>query len=126
MKNGIHAAIGTILYPPDIDGVARTGVIVYFKSSISGDEYDEILAYKRRSPGFPHETTGDQFFNEEHFEVYRSLGCHVVHLLKYDRPHAARLESDMMAKIDPWQTARQARPIDWVRRRLHVKPATVA
>ena len=126
-KNGKHAAIGTILYPPDVHGVERTGLIVYFKSSISGDEYDEVLAYKRRSPGFPHETTGDQFFNEEHFEVYRSLGCHVVlRLLKDDLPYAARLESDMMTKIDPSHTARQPRPIDWVRRRLHIEPSRSA
>jgi hypothetical protein len=120
-NNGKHAAIGTILYPLDLNGQERTGLIVYFKSSVSGDEYDEILAYKRRSPAFPHETTGDQFFNEEHFEVYRSLGCHAVRgLLVDDLPYAARLDSDMMTKIDPY------RPIAWVRRRLQIKPTRIA
>jgi hypothetical protein len=28
---------------------------------------------------FPHETTGDQFFSEEQFEVYRALGFHIAH-----------------------------------------------
>jgi hypothetical protein len=31
-----------------------------------------------RNPTFPHESTGDQFFNEEQFEVYRSLGFHSI------------------------------------------------
>jgi hypothetical protein len=29
-------------------------------------------------PDFPHETTLDQFFSEEQFEVYRQLGVHVA------------------------------------------------
>jgi hypothetical protein len=114
-KNGKHAGIGTIHYPRVVGDAERTGLIVYFKASVTGDEYDEVLAYKRRSPGFPHETTGDQFFNEEHFEVYRSLGCHaVLSLLDDDLSHAVRLESDMMAKFHG------QRPIDWVRRRLQI------
>ena len=31
-----------------------------------------------RHASFPHETTGDQFFTEEQFEVYRALGFHAV------------------------------------------------
>jgi hypothetical protein len=54
------------------------GIIVYFKSSMTGDEKDYIIDYKKRNPSFPHETTGDQFFSEEQFEVYRALGFHMV------------------------------------------------
>ena len=36
------------------------------------------MGYKRRNPTFPHETTLDQFFSEEQFEVYRALGFHAV------------------------------------------------
>lgn len=46
------------------------------KAALSGDENDYILNYKARYPLFPHESTGDQFFSEEQFEVYRSLGFH--------------------------------------------------
>jgi hypothetical protein len=70
---GPHCAVGRIMYDD-----AHWGVLVYFKSSISGDENDYILDYKRRNMGFPHETTNDQFFTEEQFEVYRSLGFHAV------------------------------------------------
>ncbi len=70
---GPHCAVGRIFYA---DGAA--GVIVYVKASLSGDEKDYILDYKLRNPAFPHETTSDQFFSEEQFEMYRALGFHMV------------------------------------------------
>jgi hypothetical protein len=70
---GPHCAVGRIYYP---DG--SIGTLVYFKASVTGDEKDYILDYWRRHPAFPHETTGDQFFGEEQFEMYRALGYHMV------------------------------------------------
>jgi hypothetical protein len=70
---GPHCAIGRILYE---DG--SYGVLLYFKSSMSGDEKDYLIDYKKRYIDFPHENTGDQFFTEEQFEAYRALGYHVV------------------------------------------------
>ncbi|MEY4680611.1 MAG: hypothetical protein ACO3DJ_00980 [Alphaproteobacteria bacterium] len=67
-----HVAVGTIDYGD------ATGTLVYVKSSLTGDENDYIRDYARRNPSFPHETTGDQFFSEEQFEVYRALGFHAV------------------------------------------------
>jgi hypothetical protein len=72
-RAGPHCAVGQIFYE---DGTE--GWLVYFKSSLTGDEKDYILDYKKRYPAFPHETTGDQFFSEEQFEVYRALGFHMV------------------------------------------------
>ena len=74
VASGPHAAIGTIDY-----GEGRIGTIFYLKASLSGDENDYIRDYARRYPLFPHETTGDQFFSEEQFEVYRALGFHIAH-----------------------------------------------
>ena len=71
---GPHAAIGCIDY-----GEGRRGHILYIKASLSGDENDYIRDYARRFVIFPHETTGDQFFSEEQFEVYRALGFHIAH-----------------------------------------------
>jgi hypothetical protein len=71
--NGPHAAIGIIRYSD-----TETGVLIYIKSSLSGDENDYVLDYKRRNPTFPHETTLDQFFSEQQFEAYRSLGFHAA------------------------------------------------
>ena len=70
---GPHSAIGKLEYD---DG--SSGVLVYIKSSVSGDENDYIKDYNRRNPDFPHETTADQFFSEEQFEVYRALGFHAM------------------------------------------------
>ncbi len=73
IRNGTrHHALGTIDY-----GRGRLGLIVYVKSSLSCDEGTYIKHYKATHPTFPHETTGDQFFDEEQFECYRALGHHV-------------------------------------------------
>ena len=55
-----------------------TGILIYIKASLSGDENDYVLDYKRRNPTFPHESTVDQFFSEEQFEAYRALGFHAA------------------------------------------------
>jgi Patatin-like phospholipase len=78
--HGPHCALGTIHYPrkngeSEDDNI---GVLLYVKSSLSGDENDYIVDYKRRNPSFPHETTMDQLFTEEQFEAYRALGFHAV------------------------------------------------
>jgi hypothetical protein len=71
--DGPHVAIGIIHY-----GGAEKGYLVYIKSSLTGDENDYIRDYARRYNSFPHESTGDQFFSEEQFEVYRALGFHMT------------------------------------------------
>src|SRR5262249_42521090 len=71
--HGPHCAVGEILYPH-----GGKGILIYVKSSLSGDENDYIVDYKRRFPRYPHETTADQLFSEEQFEVYRALGFHAV------------------------------------------------
>jgi hypothetical protein len=73
-SDGPHVAVGVIDY-----GGGEKGYLVYIKSSLSGDENDYIRDYARRNYSFPHETTGDQFFSEEQFEVYRALGFHMTH-----------------------------------------------
>jgi Patatin-like phospholipase len=73
-SQGPHVAVGRIDY-----GALGRGVLIYIKSSVSGDESDLICGYKRRYPQYPHETTADQFFSEEQFEVYRALGFHAAH-----------------------------------------------
>lgn len=70
---GPHAALGVIEYA---EGVL--GTLLYLKASLSGDENDYIMDYKRRYRSFPHESTGDQFFTEEQFEAYRALGYHAM------------------------------------------------
>ena len=67
-----HHAVGRIQY-----ALGKTGTLIYLKSSMTGDEPIDVRQYKAESEDFPHETTGDQFFDEAQFESYRKLGRHV-------------------------------------------------
>jgi len=73
-----HAAIGTIRYSV-IDGPgAPDGTILYLKATLSGDETVDVWNFARTNTAFPHDSTGDQFFDEARFESYRALGFHSV------------------------------------------------
>ncbi len=74
-----HWVLGTINYPPlkDDESGPEFGYLLYLKSSFSGDEDEVIKEYRYRNPSFPHQSTADQFFNEEQFECYRALGEHI-------------------------------------------------
>jgi hypothetical protein len=101
VEAGPHIAIGLIDYPapsaapPALHGTInentaaslkdapanperQKGVLIYIKSSLSGDENDYVAAYKATHPTFPHESTMDQLFSEEQLECYRALGEHMV------------------------------------------------
>jgi Patatin-like phospholipase len=85
---GPHCAIGEISYPS-----GRKGILIYIKSSLTGDENDYVFHYRKRYSRFPHETTVDQMFSEEQFEAYRALGYHAAFGL-FDR-------RDGFARLDP-------------------------
>jgi hypothetical protein len=73
-----HGAIGTIRYSA-VDGKdAPDGTIVYIKSSLTGNEPQDVRNYAAQNPAFPHQSTADQWFDESQFEAYRRLGFHVV------------------------------------------------
>ena len=72
-----HCAIGKIYYSR-VDHNARDGTLVYLKSSLTGDEPTDVLRYAAANPEFPHQSTGDQWFDESQFESYRVLGFHVA------------------------------------------------
>src|SRR5439155_1191505 len=76
--SGRHCAIGTIRYD-DVDPTAIPGILVYMKSSLTGDEPTDVLQYAEANTAFPHQTTLDQLFNESQFESYRVLGYHIAH-----------------------------------------------
>ncbi len=50
------------------------GTFIYIKSAICGDEPADILHYAASHALFPHESTSDQWFDEQQFESYRKLG----------------------------------------------------
>lgn len=68
---------GTVYYR----GGAR-GTIYYVKSSVTKPDEDvnmpeHVENYDRKEPDFPHQSTGDQFFDPEQFEAYRALGEYI-------------------------------------------------
>jgi hypothetical protein len=72
-------AVGSIKYDEE-----SVGVLVYLKSSLTGDEWPDIRQYADSHPNFPHESTVDQFFDENQFEAYRHLGYWTVAKLVKD------------------------------------------
>ena len=72
-----HGAVGRIRYPASAGGHKIEGVIVYLKCALTGDELPDIRQYADAHKEFPHETTADQYFDENQFEAYRHLGYHV-------------------------------------------------
>jgi hypothetical protein len=67
-------AVGEI----DYGDTQPKGVLICLKASMTGREDTPVLQYKAGHPTFPHETTGDQFYGEDQFESYRSLGREVA------------------------------------------------
>lgn len=74
-----HAHLCRIHYPKLNNGTeANTGLLLYLKLSVTGNESELIKRYRINHPEFPHQTTLDQFFDQEQFEAYRQLGVHVA------------------------------------------------
>jgi hypothetical protein len=71
LKNG-YSAVGRVIYPD-----APEGYLIYLKPRLTGSEPADLLNYQCTHPGFPHESTADQWFDESQFESYRKLGHHI-------------------------------------------------
>ncbi|MEW5966963.1 MAG: hypothetical protein AB1720_08230 [Pseudomonadota bacterium] len=74
-----YSAIGRVRYPPraGVDEQAVEGWLIYIKPRLAGSEPADLLNYQCTHPGFPHESTADQWFDESQFESYRKLGHHI-------------------------------------------------
>ncbi len=57
------------------------GRLIYIKSTMIEDLSFSARGYKAKHPDFPHETTADQFFDPQQFEVYRELGYYAAKLM---------------------------------------------
>jgi len=68
LQNG-YCAVGRITYPD-----APPATLIYIKPRLTGTEPADLLNYKCTHPGFPHDSTADQWFDESQFESYRKLG----------------------------------------------------
>jgi GNAT superfamily N-acetyltransferase len=73
-----HVAVGIISYDPRGDR-KDNAILLYFKPALTGDEPCDIAQYRTRNEAFPHEATGDQFYDEAQWESYRRLGEHATY-----------------------------------------------
>lgn len=67
-------AIGKIRYPSDGNEIEATGWLLYVRSSLLLNEDAIVQNLAKSDSTFPHQTTGDQSFDELQFEAYRRLG----------------------------------------------------
>lgn len=52
----------------------QSSLLLYLKAKLTGDETADVRNYSAAHREFPHEGTGDQFFEEDQWESYRKLG----------------------------------------------------
>lgn len=62
-------AVGRLIYPD-----CPPGKVIYVKSCLPARAPIDIRQYRDAHPAFPHESTADQWFDENQFEAYRHLG----------------------------------------------------
>ncbi len=78
-RSAQHAVVGTIHYN-GLEGTDK-GTILYFKPTLTGDEPPDVLQYQARNSSFPHQSTGEQFYDEAQWEAYRRLGEHEARIV---------------------------------------------
>ena len=73
-------AVGTIEYPaiktPDgaVVEPAMVGTLFYLKATLTRGLPEALYSYRADNDAFPWQSTADQFFDEQQFEAYRTLG----------------------------------------------------
>ncbi len=73
-----HVVVGKIRYD-DLDHGHLPGVLIYVKTSLTGDEPADVQNYSETHAHFPHQKTDlRQAFDESQFESYSALGDHIA------------------------------------------------
>jgi len=74
-RSRAYGVFGKIEYEPRDKNEPRcTGWLLYLKLACTGGEPGYVVDYRRQNPDFPHQSTGDQLYDEAQFEAYRRLG----------------------------------------------------
>jgi GNAT superfamily N-acetyltransferase len=98
-----HVAVGTISYDPRGDR-KDAGILIYLKPTLTGDEPCDITQYRTRNEDFPHESTGDQFYDEAQWESYRRLGEHATRsALRFVERRGANRSPDSVFNDARWE-----------------------
>jgi hypothetical protein len=78
-----------------------TGTLIYLKAAVVDTMDLEVLGYKGKTPDFPNESTLDQFYSEEKFEVHRAVGFSLTQqMLSKIKTHEKR-HPDVAVLDDP-------------------------
>lgn len=88
-------AIARLFYPRKRDDEDDScGWLVYLHATpITGLSAD-VESYRHHQPGFPHQSTGDQFFDEAQLEAHRELGYSIAKRFMSEVMRAAPAEGD--------------------------------
>lgn len=86
-----HFTVFDVVYPREGSGEPQTGVLIYVKSTLTGDEGHEITSELAASKEFPHDVTADLFFSPQRFHSYRALGEHLGLSILKDEEIAGQL-----------------------------------
>ena len=99
-----HSSRGVLLarvrYAPDADGRRAEATLLVVKPNLHDALDLDLLAYAQRHPTFPHESTGDQSFDEAQWESYQRLG----------QDFGRALDPAWLARLPGW-TQRGAHPM---------------
>jgi len=113
-RSRAYAVFGKIHYSARPNGADADdlGWLIYFHLARTGGEPGYVLDYARQNPEFPHQTTGDQIYDEAQFEAYRRLGeCAAESLFRPEiskpdkpvRPDIAASEDELPFKtLEGW------------------------
>jgi SAM-dependent methyltransferase len=74
-SKGKRYFIAPIIYPEQVGTDAEgKSWLLYCRPTLYGNEPVDIQHYAATNEAYPHQSTGDQFFDERQFEAYRRLG----------------------------------------------------
>jgi len=86
---------------PPIDGrVPEPGVLYYARATVTSDAPWQVQSYQKRHPTFPNDSTSDQWFDQEQFDAYHTLGR-----------HAAEAVIDAQKRYEASSTRREPAPV---------------
>jgi hypothetical protein len=100
---------GTIHYPPEsgLPPQQRTAHLVVAKALLWRELPYPLLSYAAHHPEFPHDSTGDQFFDDGQFAAYTELGRRLGELVNKHKPPALTLTTQRSAGRRPHRTVRR-------------------
>ena len=65
--------VGDITYPED-SPETPPHTLIFAQAALTRDVPYKVLEYSQNDPGFPRDSTADQWFNSQQFDAYQQLG----------------------------------------------------